>query len=163
VDEELKDLRALLTEATLATGQGSYERRSPKGESVPLLMQVRSRLIRYMENREPTADSWRLLAHAEECLLHYAAARRCLERAIALSGMRDKKDLKKLALYQQNEEKWKDLILTPTQLKELGDFLEQKQNEALFERSFKWTKTWLQLKGISDAESVLEGLRRNGG
>jgi len=77
--------------------------------------------------------------------------------------MRDKKDLKKLALYQQNEEKWKDLILTPTQLKELGDFLEQKQNEALFERSFKWTKTWLQLKGISDAESVLEGLRRNGG
>lgn len=146
-----------------ASGQGSYHRRAPSETAIPVLEKVRVGVIRYMENHEPCEESWRLLAQAEECLLHYTAAKRCLERAMDLSGRRGKRDLKKLALYREYEEQWREIRLTPEQLKELGAFLERKRQDAGLDRSFRWTLAWLRTQGISDHEGVLEGLRMVGG
>ena len=145
-----------------AAGQGSYKRRLPPENAIRLLEAARLGLVRYMEENEPSEDIWRMLSQMEECLLHYHAARRCLERALEVSGRRAKKDLKKIALLKEYEGKWKSLILNPTQLKALGDFLEERLNVAPFDRSLKWTRLWLEENKIEHPEEVIEGIRANG-
>ena len=114
-----------------------------------------------MEEHEPTEEIWRLLAHAEECFLHYPAAHRCLERAIACSGRRDKRDFKKLALYKEYAQQWKKLSLSSQELADLGNYLEDKKRSSLIERNFKWTKAWLAEKK-RDANLSIEAFRERG-
>jgi hypothetical protein len=111
-----------------------------------------------------SAEAWRLLSQAEECLLNYRQAVVCLEKAISLSGKRDKRMLKRLALLRESLSEWSALPLTPQQLRNLGEHLiEQGANEEWNGRSLKFTRQWLEAKQFANIEEVLEALSQRGG
>jgi hypothetical protein len=122
---DLKSLENLLLEGLRRSMQGSYHRRKPAREAVPFLLRARAGLRDYVKKHGECAEAWRALSHAEECLLCYPVARECLERAIALSPSRDRRDLKRLAQLREYENEWVDLGLTPSQLEELGRHVER--------------------------------------
>src|SRR5882762_10130107 len=103
---ELENLRRILLEGIRLSRQSSHGKRAPAREAVTLLNEAQGGLRAFVEAHPDRPEGWDLLALAEECLLDYAAARRCLERAVSLSGNRSKKMLKRLALYRQAEGEW---------------------------------------------------------
>jgi hypothetical protein len=142
--------------------QGSYGRRSPAKEAVPFLLRARSGLRRYVETAPEDAAGWRALALAEECLLNYAGARECLERAIRLSGS-DRRDLKRLVMLRENEREWAELSLTPEQLAELGDHLDAELKRGGCDHTLRATRGWLAEMGIKNPRHVIDALRHRGG
>ena len=155
-------LRKLLQEGQRQSGQGSGQRRSPAKDAVPYLLEARSGLRRYVEAAPDDAAGWRALGQAEECLLNYAAARECLERAISLSGS-DRRDLKRLVALRETEREWLDLSLTPEQLSELGDYLDAELERAGCGHNLRATRSWLAEMGMKDSGRVLNALRNRGG
>jgi predicted Zn-dependent protease len=98
---EIEEIKRILLEGQRRTMQGSYKRRAPAGDSVPLLLQARTSLKEYLKEQGDDVEAWRLLSQADKCLLNYSAARQACERAMSLSGVRDKKDLKRLVLLRE--------------------------------------------------------------
>ncbi len=143
--------------------QGSYQRRSPAKPAIPFLLEARSGLKKYVEAHEDDDKAWRSLSQAEECLLNYSAALNCLEKAMDISGQRDKKDLKRLALLKEYEADWKQLNLTPAQLQALGGYLSQKLLEEGCDHTLRCTQEWLKALSIAKPKSVVDALRNRGG
>lgn len=163
MSEALKQLRQLLIEGQRRSMQGSYERRLAAKDSIPLLRDARAGLKQYTSEHEDDGEGWRLLSQAEECLLHYAPARECLERAIARSGRAEKRDLKRLANLKAYETKWSTLIVSPAQLAELGRFLEAKLGVQECDHLLSLTEEWLRDKKIKNPAGVMNALRCFGG
>lgn len=159
----LEDLRRTLLEGQRRSKQGSYMRRNPAQEAVPFLLNARSGLRRYVADKENDVQAWRLLSQAEECLLNYAAAKGCLERAISLSAPRDKKDLKRLALLKEYERQWTDLCLTPQQLENLGRYLRTSLAANGCEHTLRFTTEWLRANGLGTSKGIIAAVRNQGG
>ena len=140
---ELDDFRQILLNGQRLSMQGSYDRRKPAEKSLPYLIEARDGLAAFVHEDKTNAEGWRLLSLAEECLLHYRAAVRFLERAMELSGRREKKDLKRLARLEEYAGEWSRLGLTPTRLRELGDYLDARLGEQGCDRSLRLTRQWL--------------------
>lgn len=97
VGRSLDELREVLARGRMASGQGSYDRKSPARCSLPDLFEAQTGLREYTKEQPDDETGWRLRAQADECVTNYSEAIRSLERAIELSGRRDRKDLKNLA------------------------------------------------------------------
>jgi uncharacterized protein DUF2695 len=160
---ELDNLRQILLNGQRLSMQGSYQRRKPAEKALPYLNEAREGLAAFVHEDKTNAEGWRLLSLAEECLLHYRAAVWCLKRAMELSGRREKKDLKRLALLEECAGQWSRLRLTPTELSELGDYLVARLAEWGCDRSLRFTRQWLAEAGIQSSESALDAIVDRGG
>lgn len=163
MSRSLEELQGVLREGQRRSGQGSYMRRAPAKESVPYLLEARSGLKEYLRGHGDSSEAWRLLSQAEECLLNYSAARECCERAMSLSGVRDKKDLKRLALLKECEADWSDLMLSPSQLEELGDHLRGQLSEAGCDHTLRFTQEWLKRAVKGALKRHIDAIRNRGG
>jgi len=65
------------------------------------LFEAQTGLREYTKEHPDDERAWRLRALAEECVTNFQAAITCLERAMAICGERNKKDLKTLARLQE--------------------------------------------------------------
>jgi hypothetical protein len=162
MSKTLQELRESLLAGQRLAKQGSYERRAPEKKAVPYLVEARTELREYVREHEQEAEAWRLLSLAEECLLGYPAARRCLERAMAIAGKPDKKDLKRLALLKEYDTKWAQLSLTPDQLAALGRYLERSLVERPCDHTLRHTENWLRERNIGHVGQVLQAIRNEG-
>lgn len=162
--DELEDLRATLMSAIRLSMQGSYSRRAPAKSSVPYLMEARNGLRELLEREPNFAEAWELLSRAEECLLNYRQAISCLEKAMSLTGKRDKRSLKRLAQLRGSLSEWSSLPLTSVQLRDLGAYLvDHRASEEKYGRTLDSTRQWLDEQGFTNAEEIIEGLRNRGG
>lgn len=159
---DLGQLRDALRQGQRLSGQISLERRAPAAKAVPYLKTARDGLRQYVADTPTSVAAWRLLAEAEECLLDYGAALRALQKAIELSGKRDRRDVKKLVFLQQADGKWADLGLTPAQLASLGRHLEAQLAGGTGDRSLRLTREWLAREEIAAPERVIAALDRRG-
>src|SRR5688572_22764268 len=125
MSKELEDLRGILMSGIRLSMQGSLSRRAPAKASVPNLLRAREGLREFVSENPTSAEAWRLLSQAEECLLNYKQAMACLEKSMSISGSRDKRSLKRWAQLRESMTEWSTLPLTPGQLCELGEFLVQ--------------------------------------
>jgi hypothetical protein len=159
MSKDLEDLRRILIEGQRRSMQGSYMRRNPARKAIPFLHEARSKLKEYVEEHDQDPEGWRLLSQAEECFLNYAAARRCLERAVSLCQRRDRKDLKRLALLKEYDSQ----RLPPAKLVELGDYLRPRLRENGCDHTFRFTEEWLESSAYKERVSyVLDELRNQG-
>ena len=158
MSKTLNELKQVLLEGQRRTMQGSYQRRSPAKKAVPFLREARTGLREFVQQNGDNAEAWRLLSQAEECLLNYRSALTCLERAIALSGRKDKKDMKKLALLKEAQAEWADVNLNRHQLDDLGRHLRERLAENGCDHSLRFTDEWLLAKQFASPERVIEGL-----
>lgn len=100
---------------------------------------------------------------AEESLLHYGEAARCLESAMNLAGRRDRRDLKKLALLHECDAAWARLGLCPAELANLGGFLREQLAAAPVFNDTRWTEAWLARNFGDQADDILAAIRERGG
>jgi hypothetical protein len=159
---ELKSLEDLLLKGQRLSMQGSYDRRAPAPEAVPFLMRARDGL------KDMAADSsdprvWHLLSLAHEALLEFGAALATAQEATKLSGRKDKRDLKRIALLRQSAAQSCAMPLSPFQLAELGDYLRDKLAGGTGDRTLRWTETWLFEHDVPERDNVIAALRSRGG
>ncbi len=162
-NKSLEELRGILIEGQRRSMQGSYLRRNPAPAAIPFLLEARSGLKEYVREHDTNTEALRLLSLAEECLLNYPAARQSLERTISLSGQKDKKDMKRLALLSEYASQWTELALTPSQLEDLGNHLRAKLPENGCDHTLRFTLLWLREAGHGKTKGVIEALRNRGG
>jgi len=164
VTDSLNELKYTLMSGVRLSMQRSLGRRAPAKAALPDLIRARDGLRRFVHECPTSAESWELLSRAEECLLDYQQAIVCLQKSMSLSGKRDKRDVKRLALLKESLSEWSALPLTPGQLRELGGYLAvQGANEEKLGRTLKFTEQWLEDKGFSNAQEIIQGLKNRGG
>lgn len=159
----IDELRTLLISAQKLTGQSSYERRAPSPKAVPALLTAKSEITQFLSQNTESAEAYRLLSLAQECLLNYPSARNNFEKALSLSNQRNPKDLKHLALLREYEKKWQELPLTPEELENLGSYLTGLLATHGCDHTSKHTKEWLTRFSPGKQEQKLKVLRHWGG
>lgn len=160
---KLQELKEEILKAIKLSGQMSYERRAPRPEAVPLLMKARASLEELVHIGGKQPETFRLLSQVDECLLNYGSAIKYLEKAIASSDRKDKRDLKKLALLRGYKKKWSDLVLKPNDLKMLGIYLQEQLETKPCNHTYTLTIDWLNQHQFSDVQEILESFRNHGG
>jgi tetratricopeptide (TPR) repeat protein len=163
MSDNLQELSALLREGLRRSQQGSYGRRTPADAAVPYLRQARNGLRMIADQQPENAQAWRQLSQAAEALLDYGEARAALEKALALSGVADRRDLKKLASLRELEAWWDGLGLTPPQLAELGRCLEKMVFASPCDHTPRHTRMWLEHSGLRNPDQIIRALRDRGG
>jgi len=159
----LQELVRLLHEGRTRSKQMTYERRAPAVAAVPYLGRARDGLRQVVDADPGNVEAWRLLSQAEELLLDYGNARLALEKALALDPRRDQGDLKKLALLREREEWWRGLGLTPTQLAELGGYLDGTLTSAPCNHTLRHAQAWLAQLGLAGADQIIQEIKDRGG
>ena len=160
--KELKRIQMILVDGIRISKQSSYARRAPSSEAIPLIEEARKELKAFVSQHPQDQEGWTLLAQAEECLMRFSEARKCLQQAMDLSGQRRRNDLKKMALYTELESEWKNFLLTPVQLRELGHYLRLKLSVHPPARNFQWTEKWLRANGFEDTTNIIESIQARG-
>ncbi len=153
--------RELQTGMRLAR-QGSYLRRLPDKEAVPVLMRARSKLRAFTSSHPDEADGFRLLSLADEAFLNYELAIANLEKACAIEGKRSKKDLKRLAALREAKQEWLQLPMSPLQLSRLKQFLEESLGKSRCDHSLRFTERWVSEEGLPVQDTLL-ALQQRGG
>lgn len=162
-NHELTRLQELLEEGQRLSGQYSYKRRAPNDDALPYLLESSSGLRKLIRKQPELAEAWRLLSYAEECLLNYLEARQSLERFLELSGSRDRKHLKRLALLKQCERDWAELKLSANQLEDLGDYLDLNLQNEDCDHTYRLTEQWLQSQKLQNSARILRAFEKLGG
>jgi tetratricopeptide (TPR) repeat protein len=162
MEEDFRRTEGLLRRGINLTRQGSYNRRAPSRESIPLLEQAIAELKSWIQIHGETPKALRLLAVANEALLNYTEAAKALERAIKVSACPDRRDVKRLAAYREATEMWETLSLKPTELSDLGLYLREKLLDSAPERSLRWTKIWLKENRPDQVAQILASIKRLG-
>jgi hypothetical protein len=152
--------RALMT-GLRASKQGSYSRRAPEPAAIPHLSRARSLLLLLLKEKADP-QLLRHLSTAEECLMHYSAAVEYLERAMQFDPNSRRHDLKRLSMLRESAAFWRGLLLSPIQLRELGQYLRDRGVNA-GDRSMHLTREWLAASNIDDHEAVIDALALHGG
>lgn len=158
----LKEINDRLIEAIKLSGQLSLGRRSPKPEAEAIVNDIIFELRSYLKGNPVDDQAWRLLSQAEEILLRYKEAIDYLEKAISLTGKKDKRDLKRLTRMKEQLTEWTELPLSPRQLEELGNYLELHLAATSDARDLRLTKEWLQKQGFPGIDRILESLANRG-
>jgi hypothetical protein len=163
LEEKLRQLQNTLIQGQRLGGQGSYQRRMPSKKAVPFLKEALLGLRQYVLEHRDDAVAWRMFSQAEECFLHYTAARRALERVLALSPAKDRRDMRRLPLLKEQEERAADLGLTPSKRAELERYLDAKLSQFPCDHTLNRTREWLVGQQVDDPDAVLEAFRSYGG
>jgi len=159
---DLQSIKLSLQEAMATSMQGSYDRRLPDKAVLPKFREV-LRGLRIIVQEQPSVETYRLLALAEEALLHYPAATAALEKAISLSSPADRKDLKRLALLREYSAKWSALGLTPQTLEQLGNFLDSELQRIPCDHTNRHTAAWIKANIGKGTPKILHALATIGG
>lgn len=141
--------------------QGSYNRRAPSPESLPHYGEAK-RLLQLVLEIEPNhREALVLMAQVFEGLMDFDAAADFLNRAIRAGEPKTKKLRRKLALMHENTRQWKDLVLAPHMLRDLGQHLESMGVDPA-NRSLDFTREWLSSNFDGDPEQVIGVLNERG-
>lgn len=141
--------------------QASYGRRAPSSESKAGFSKLRSHLKDLIKAYPGSERALRILANAEEALLNYRDAANALREAIRLSKRREHRDLKKLAFLEKSAAEWEALILSPEDLKTLGEFVFQMLGNGPCD--LRWTETWVEERFPDRADQILAAIKAHGG
>jgi len=160
---DVEKLAEVLREGQRRSKQGSYERRMPADDAMPYILEARRGLRRIAADGSASARVWRLLSQAEEMLLAYRGARLALEQALQLEGSKYKRDLTRLAVLREGEQTWRELALSPQQLRDLASYLETKLAESPCDHTPRVTSAWLEAHGLAAGGKVLNAFRDRGG
>jgi hypothetical protein len=163
MDEELRNLQQVLIQGQRLSSQGTYQRRAPAKKSVPFLTEALHGLREYVQRNKNSVEAWRLLSLAEECLLHFVAARLALEKSLALSSQKNRKDLQRMAKLAELETGAKRLSLDSQSQERLEAFLESKLAQIPCDHTLSCSREWLMAEKIEDVEGMLASLRSYGG
>src|ERR1051325_8782412 len=120
MDNTLHQIALLLRQGLNASKQGSYQRRAPASNAIPLLEDARTQLRSWIAQNGENLESLRLLALAEEALLNYESAAKILSRVVAFSAKPERKDLRRLAACREASQTWRELKLSCHELAVLG-------------------------------------------
>lgn len=161
ISDLLDEARRELQSGMQLSKQGAYARRTPDSQARQHLLHARDILVQAMKIDARDPEVLNLLSRVEECFLNYAEAIHYLEAAFASGKSKSKKDLKRLALLREHLVEWRDLILTPTQLSELGEYLMSKGINQ-HSQNYTYTREWLLINGFDEIESVISSLKRRG-
>jgi hypothetical protein len=162
MSNEVQPLREMLLKGIKLSMQSSLARRKPAPAATPFLEQARTGLKALTTQDGRNAVAWRLLSQAEECLLNYSAAVKCLETAIELTGYTGNKERKRLALLKESLSERARFPLSPDELASLGQFLKDwgATNE-VNGRTLERTTRWLEDNDF-DVPDVIDALARRG-
>ena len=161
--DKLNELQEQLIQGQKLSMQGSYQRRAPAKEAIPYLLNARKGLNEYVKQNADNTLAWRLLSQAEEYLLNYNAALYSLHKVIEL-GVKDRKDLKRLAMLKEYGGQWQELNMFPEQLESLGTYLEKKIDACGCDHTLTRTKEWLDENIPKSKKSkVTRALQNQGG
>ena len=163
MDENLRELSALLREGQKRSPQTSHRRRAPDAAAVCCLQRARDDLRALVETETDNAAAWRLLSQAEEALLDYPKARTALEKVLALAVGANKRDLKKLAMLREHGLWWDGLGLTPELLSELEYYLRHTLASSPCDRTVRHTRAWLEHSRLPGTDRVVQALEERGG
>ncbi len=161
--EDLQSLEELLMQGQRLSMQGSYERRPPAAEAVPFLVRARDGLKQMATRSSANEQVWHLLSLAHEALLEYGPALAAAHEGMMLSGRKDKRDLKRIALLRQSAAQWNEMPLSPAQLTELSEYLRDKLAGGIGDRTLRWTEAWLSEQRMVEPDKVIAALRNRGG
>jgi tetratricopeptide (TPR) repeat protein len=159
-EPDLETLREILRRGQKLSGQGSYKRRAPHPDAHPHLVQALKQLVALCRSQPDNADAWLLRSEAHEALLQYPEATQALERAVAIAGP-TKRTRKKLAHLRELVAEWAMLMLTPSQLHDLGQYLESQLAGQLGERDLHLTRQWLGDRDL-DVAKIIQALENRG-
>ena len=159
----LHELELELRDGMKRSRQSSYSRRAPDPSAVPYLNRARDGLRELKESEPTNPYVWELLSKAEECFLNYPEAIKCLKKSVELTGHISKSQRKRIAMLKEASKQWKQLDLTPEDLRSLGAYLKSVgADEAIDRRSFEHTELWLANEGFSNPEIIIEQLENKG-
>lgn len=157
---DARELRARLQEARRASGTSSYARGLPRAAAIPELGALLKAVREALEARPDEAELWRIRSEVEEVLLRWGSAVTSLERALALSGERDRKEVKRLARLRAEAGVAAGHGLDPRQLRALRDHLEARECGG---DGAPLTRAWCEAEGVADPDRVVNGLMQLGG
>ena len=143
--------------------QASYGRRAPSSELKAGFTKLRAQLKHLIKAYPDSERALRILANTEEALLNFRDAANSLREAIRLSKTREHRDLKKLAFLERSAAEWEALILSPDDLKNLGEFLLQMLGDGPFAFDLKWTQSWVEEHLPERAEEIVAAIKARGG
>lgn len=141
--------------------QGSYARKLPDPESIPHFTHARNLLLRLIASDMKNTDALFLISQIEECFLNYSSSIKYLEQAFIYGEPKTNKNLKRLASLRQHLVEWRDLSLSPEQLKQLGKYLISIGVDSSC-TDLVHTKEWLRDNGIDNSDAVISALKRRG-
>ena len=160
---DLQELKLEVISAIKSSGQGAYARRLPSSDTSRQLMRASLDLECFLKKNPDSVEAYRLISLANEVLLNYDKAIFALKKSMSLSKLSDKKDLKKIAGYEEQLRFWEILTLSPAELRDLGIFLEERlKSEEYLDHSFKWTQEWLSNHNHINSKNVIAGLEKLG-
>lgn len=158
----LREARDSLLLGLKLSKQGSYHRRAPEPDSLAHFGRA-SRLLDELLRREPTnREALMMMSQLLESLLDFGGAASLLMRALDVGEPKTKKLLKRLALLQESAKEWRELLLTPDSLRELGEYLKNR-GVGPNDRTLNLTREWLTAKGFDNPDQVVAALGRRGG
>lgn len=154
VSELLLDARQDLFVAVKLSRQGAYHRRAPSSESLPHYGEAKRLLKEVLQHEPGNCQALLMMSQIAEGLMDFSSAINFLNDAFAAGEPRSKKHLKRLALLKENSKTWRKLVLTPEELRELGEFLQAKDVSPA-NRSLDYTKQWLNENYQGNPQEVL--------
>ncbi len=153
--------RDSMNSAIKLSKQGSYHRRAPSAESLPHYGEARRALLQILEQEPNNREALLMMSQVSEGLMNFKAAIHNLEKAFLAGEPRSKKHLKKLALLWENAKDWKDLLLKPEDLRELGDYL-MSMGVGSEHRTLELTRNWLAEREEYDTGATIAALAERG-
>jgi Protein of unknown function (DUF2695) len=82
---------------------------------------------------------------------------------LALEGGDDRRDLKKLALLREHEAWWAGRGLTPSQLENLGRYLEDMLAPSPCDHTARHARMWLEGSRLSNPDQIVRALEDRSG
>lgn len=161
IAESLVAARNELREAIALSGQGSYARRSPAAISKAGFSRANDLLASILVKDPLHREALLLYSQERECVLDYGSAIKALDEAFLAGEPRSRQHLKRRARLVESLSTWQTLQLTPEQLQELGEFLQDSGVDAS-SVTMERTTTWLRDHNVPHHERVLQGLQRMG-
>jgi hypothetical protein len=161
ISDRLRAARESLFLGVKLSNQGSYARRAPSPDSLPLFANAREKLEEVLAEIPTHREALMMMAQLSECLLDYDDAVGLLTRAFDAGEPKSKKSLKRLARLRENSHEWQALGLTPDMLRRLGDHLDA-EGVTPGETTLRHTRDWLVENHIDDPEAVVAALERRG-
>lgn len=157
----LDKARAWLEEARRLSGQGSYQRRFPASESLIPYKNAFDILSELVIKEPGNRKALLLLCDSLEGQMEFRRALEFLDRALDRGEPKTKMLLKRKARLKASAEEWEKFPLSPIQLKNLGDFLEN-SGVGPDNRSVALTEKWLSENYAGAEGDVIEALRHRG-
>lgn len=164
MEQELAKIQLQLQKIISESGQSRYDRGVVTGQSVPKLVECKSKLLSILQGFESPLV-YDLLSLVDECLLKYRSATDWLDKKCSLEGTVSKKDRKRRSLLELQIANLKSLPLPSEFEADLLNYLQEmdRSSEPSLGRPVaveQWLEHNVQSLAIRDAVSAY--FRKNG-